>query len=379
MSDLIATGTSGYASGSLDTATTLINNVSPHSATHINGVAAGVIQVESILGSGTALKGTTSDLATRLDVAINDNGTLKTTQLDGVNTVPQGGTGRSTLTTNKVLLGAGTSLVTLGSGLIYQGPTSTGAGSSAVHEGSVTISADQGLSGIHFYTDFTIDATKIVTIAALAGRLCIVATGTITINGAIDGFARGGAGGAGGTVDLEGFDGGFGTTQGGGGGGGGITGAGGYGGGTLSTRGGKKGQIFIAGSQDSAQTGAPMAFTHPYGIYGGGGGGGGGGGTSGAGGAGGAGGASVILIAPTVVLGVDSDIDCSAANGSNGGAANGGGGGGGSAGNLYIFCQSYTDNGLTFLADAGTAGAGNGAGAAGAAGRAGVMQVMIYA
>ncbi len=76
MSDLITTGTSGYLSGAIDTASTLIPNVSPISAKHPNGLAAAVIQLETILGSGVTLKGTLASLAARLAVQMTPAGVI---------------------------------------------------------------------------------------------------------------------------------------------------------------------------------------------------------------------------------------------------------------------------------------------------------------
>src|SRR3990172_4383323 len=80
----IMTGTSGYQTGSIDTATAQTNNVSPHNANHINGVAQGVIQVETILGDGPTLKGNVADLVTRLNVLLNADGQLKITGFTGL-------------------------------------------------------------------------------------------------------------------------------------------------------------------------------------------------------------------------------------------------------------------------------------------------------
>lgn len=86
MSDITATGTSGYALGSIDTATVLINGVSPRRAQHVNGPAAAVVQIEQILGSGTALKGSMADLVARLAVALNSTGTVKLDGFTGLTT-----------------------------------------------------------------------------------------------------------------------------------------------------------------------------------------------------------------------------------------------------------------------------------------------------
>lgn len=264
-------------------------------------------------------------------------------------------------------------------GIADDGPSSTGSGSTAAHEGTVTIAADQALSGVHFYTNFTLNSTKTLTVADDAGRLCIFATGTITINGTIDAIGAGGQGGpsnGGGTQD--GMNGADGTSQPGGGGGGGSAGKGGDGGHGGHAHGGRGGVINGAGAQGTNNTGERIGIANPLNIYGGGGGGAGGNGGSGVNGAGGNGGGSVILVAPNVVLGASSVINTSGTNAGSGAAFHGGGGGGGSAGNFYVFCRSYTDNGVTHTATAGTAGGGVGTGAAGANGHGGVKQILIY-
>lgn len=74
----IITASSGYQTGSIDTASILVNNVSPTDAAHINGPASAIIQIETILGVGTTLKGSTADLATRLGISIKNDGYLYT-------------------------------------------------------------------------------------------------------------------------------------------------------------------------------------------------------------------------------------------------------------------------------------------------------------
>lgn len=86
MSDIIATGSSGYQGGAIDIATLLQNGVSPRRAEHINGCSSAIIQIETILGPGTTLKGTTTDLGTRLAKLINSDGTLKLTGFTGLTT-----------------------------------------------------------------------------------------------------------------------------------------------------------------------------------------------------------------------------------------------------------------------------------------------------
>lgn len=77
MSDIITTGTSGYSSGAIDTASVLVNNVSPIDAKHPNGLAAAVTQIEAVLGSGTSLKGSVATLVARLAVLLEATGLLK--------------------------------------------------------------------------------------------------------------------------------------------------------------------------------------------------------------------------------------------------------------------------------------------------------------
>ncbi len=276
---------------------------------------------------------------------------------------------------------------TFGQGGLASGPSSIGAGSTEAHEGTVTISANQALQGIHFYTNFTLDAGKTLTLDNDSHRLVIVATGTITINGTIDAIGAGGYGGAAGTVAANPGNGGAGFTQPGGGGG-----AGEIGGGPVAAPGGEGGSAFFgavrgglggvpeggAGAQGTALTGELVPIGHPYVMLGGGGGGGGSYGTAG-GAVGGRGGGSIILVAPKIILGAASVLSTSGGNGTNGVGGDGGGGGGGSAGNVYVFCNEYTDNGATFTMTAGSGGAATATGGAGAAGRAGVKQINIYA
>jgi microcystin-dependent protein len=95
MADII-NASSGYQTGSIDTATTLINNVSPTDAKHINGPAGAIVQIETILGSGTTLKGSAADLATRLAVGLDSAGLLKLStdaSINGPLSVAKGGTG----------------------------------------------------------------------------------------------------------------------------------------------------------------------------------------------------------------------------------------------------------------------------------------------
>jgi hypothetical protein len=391
MADIIATGTSGYATGSIDTATTLVNNVSPTDAKHPNGCAAAAIQIEQILGSGTTLKGTAADLGARLAVATESTGKLILNVDAGITgplNVTKGGTGLSTITLNKLLLGNTTSAFLEGSGLVYQGPTSTGTGSTAAHEGVITISGNQNYSGIHFCTDFTLNNTITATIIDGSGRLVIFATGTITINGIIDGIGGGSTGGPATTVvNGAGPVGGHGFTHSAGGGGGGEAGAatGGIGGsalihGILRVIGGAGGAPTFNGTAGTTRVADLISIADALSIMGGAGGGAGGGDTGGtASGVGGNGGASIVLVAPTIVLASTATLNTSGANGGSPGGGAVGGGGGGSAGNIYIICRSFTDNGATITQSAGTGGTGPNAGGNGGNGVAGVKEIMIYA
>jgi microcystin-dependent protein len=78
MSDLILSGASTYASGVNDTATTVVNNslLTPIDAKHPNGLASAILQIEAILGTGTALKGSLADLVARLAVQMSPAGVI---------------------------------------------------------------------------------------------------------------------------------------------------------------------------------------------------------------------------------------------------------------------------------------------------------------
>lgn len=382
MSDLIATGISEYASGALDTATTLINRVSPHDAKHVNGVAGAAIQIENVLGPASTLKGSHPDLATRLAVAVNADGTLNLGD-PGATVLPvvNGGTGLSTLTAERVLGGNGVDPIVFLRGLAYEGPSAVGSGSTRSHEGSVTISGNQSLSGIHFYTNFTLDAGVTIDIPTGGNRVVIVATGTITINGTITGvnggFA-GGAAGAGGGAN-PGAAGSNGMNQpGGGGGDSGIGTAGGVGGSVL-----QGGLLYAsggaAGTTGTQITGSGVQLVYPPTLMGSPGGGGGAGAGAGAGGAGGRGGGAIMLIAPTILLGAASVFITSGTGGSAPAHSDAGGGGGGAAGNVYMYCRSFTDNGATFTQTGGAGAASGGAGQTGGNGAAGTRQILIYA
>lgn len=388
MADII-NASSGYQTGSIDTATTLVNNVSPTDAKHINGPAGAIVQIETILGSGTTLKGSTADLATRLAVGLDSAGLLKLStdaSISGPLNPTKGGTGLATITDGAVMVGNGTGNVvsialpsaprvlchsgTAGqdpswlTGLLYHGPTSCGTGSTRSHEGTVVVSSNGNYSGVHYYTDFTLNSSVTMTVPAGGRRLVLIASGTITINGTITTSGAGGLGAVYGGAAAE-----DGTDQVGGGGGGAGT-PGSASGRTIwngfvtqSATGGSSG-TGITGTQ---LTGSSLAsLRSPWDAFGS-----AGGGSGAISGNGGDGGGSIILIAPIIVLANTATLTTT---GTAGGAGGGGGGGGG---NVYIITRSYTDNGATFTL---TGGAGSSSGGAtGGAGAAGVKQIDIYA
>lgn len=418
MADIINTQ-SGYQTGSIDTATTLVNNVSPIDAKHPNGLASAIVQIETILGAGPTLKGAATDLATRLAVSLESNGKLKAFSATTKSVFPvpvnESGTGATSFTDGAVLVGNGTDPIqaialpntrkvlshsgTTGadpewiSGLLFHGPSSCGTGSTRTHEGTVTVSSNGNYSGIHYYTDFILNAGVTMTIPANAGRLVLIASNSITINGTITGAGAGiGLGGTGGV--FRGSAGSSGTNQPGGGGGGGTDGGsfygvgdgvGGSGGPTvvhglsLNNNGGggaTAGGTATAATQLSGSTARIGDF---FNSYGGAGGGGGAGNGSVVGGNGGNGGASIILIAPTIVLASSATLNTSGAAGSNSPGTQRGAGGGGGGGDVFIITRSYTDNSALFILTGGAGGTGLSGGGAGSAGANGIKQILIYA
>jgi hypothetical protein len=75
MADLIL-ATSTYAVGTADSASTIVNNVTAQDAQHINGPVSAILQIESVLGNAPDLVGSEADLASRLAVSLNPDGTL---------------------------------------------------------------------------------------------------------------------------------------------------------------------------------------------------------------------------------------------------------------------------------------------------------------
>lgn len=297
-----------------------------------------------------------------------------------------------TAPSNSVLIGSvvsGVATITSTTDLRHIGPSlsldipkACATGSTRSHEGQF-VSATGNLSGIHFYSDFSLSNGHTLTIPAGSGRLIIIASGTITINGTITG-AGGGLLAAGSGGVTNGVSGGSGTDQ-PGGAGGGNAGAGfsGGGGGAVLVHGivlqsGGSGSTG-AGGAGTQLSGSSYSSASPVSLYGGASGGSGSGDTADPGGSGGRGGASIVLIAPSVMLAATATLNTSGSAGTNAPSASRAGGGGGGAGNVIIVTRNFSDSGATFTQTGGAGGAGNGANAAnGGAGAAGVKQIMIY-
>ena len=255
-------------------------------------------------------------------------------------------------------------------GTAFDGPSSCGSGSTLAHEGTVIVASNGNYSGVHFYTDFTLNSGVTMTVPAGGRRLVLIASGTITINGTITASGAGGAGGAIAGGGVSGL-GGSGTDQPGGGGGSDGVSNGGEGGAVLFhghtiQTGGSAG--LGSGSSATQVTGSTLVgiLMDVVNAMGGA----GGGGSVGI--AGGAGGGSIVLIAPTIVLASTATLNTSGVTTNH--ATYGGGGGG--AGNIYIVARSYTDNGATFTQSGG--GVDTGTISSGGAGAAGIKQILIF-
>jgi microcystin-dependent protein len=72
----LSTDASGFQTGAIDTWTSAVNNVTPHRAEHINGLASAILQIETVLGSGSTLPGTLESLAARLAVQVPADGVI---------------------------------------------------------------------------------------------------------------------------------------------------------------------------------------------------------------------------------------------------------------------------------------------------------------
>ena len=92
MSNLML-GSSSYLLGTNDTADVLLNNISPMDANQPNGLADGIIQVQTALGPGTDLVGAHDNLSERLAVQMPADGRLVpvgTIVMTGRSTAPSG-------------------------------------------------------------------------------------------------------------------------------------------------------------------------------------------------------------------------------------------------------------------------------------------------
>lgn len=246
----------------------------------------------------------------------------------------------------------------------------------------VTISAATNLSGIHHYRNLTVNAGVTVTIDS-GYPLAIIATGTVTVNGTIEGSGKGAPGGlGGGTVSPNGQSG-TAALLGGAGGGGGHspTHLGGTGGLTRNLR--FESTPGAGGTPGGNGGSAPLtralfgAFDHA-GYHGGGGGGGGAEDviSGNDGGSGGSGGGYLYIEAASVLIGPTGLLRCNGANGAPAVGADAGGGSGGGGGLIHIRTRSYTSNG-TVEAVGGVGGAGAGTGSSGGNGGPGLVYIEV--
>jgi hypothetical protein len=371
MSDLMR-GTSGYATGAIDTATTQIDEdpdplKGEASATKLNGVASAVVQIETALGVATDLHGSKQDLVERLSIAVEANGKLKDFSSANKTTFPvsiaEGGTGATALTDTQAVYISGSSMAST-YGFLFHGPSSFGSGSSSTYGGDAVIASSASLSGIQCYTSFTLNSGVTLGVPFNGRRLIIIAAKRIDINGTINAVGAGAPGGAAGTAGSQGTD------Q-AGGNGGASDGAGAGGGGSVVFNG-----MTLATAGSALAGGSIPCTLCPALAFGGAGGGGGDAGSSGTGGTGGAGGASVVLIAPIITFGAGAVLNTSGGPGGAGTGISGPGGGGGS-GNAYLWCRSYTAAGNPFVHVGGSPGA-PGSAAAGVSGSSGAHQILIW-
>lgn len=395
MSDLLNAGTSTYGTGGIDTYTPAVNNTDIIEAKHPNGLAEGIVQMQGKFGQGTVLAGSLSNLAARLAVRLNPDGTLKTVPTG------EGGTNLTSYTKGDMLYASADDVLSkLGKGLqgqalqmggsdvplwgyagVYSGPESMGSGSLISAGGDIIISTNQNpYTGIKYASTYTLNTGVSLTLGASGYRLVIISSEAITINGTINASGSGGTGGSG--SSDTGASGNIGHEGGSGGGGGSSS----VGGGDAGGAGGNctdhwstllSGGAGGSGSSDIGDNGTNVSVLYHtlYGKLYGGAGGGEGGGAGGGGADGGAGGGSIVLIAPVVTLGSSSTINTSGAVGGNGSGNNGSGGGGG-GGNLIVVCQTFDDQGCTFNQAGGSGGSGGSA--SGGNGGNGFKQILIY-
>jgi len=99
--------TSTYESGTNDTVTNMVDNTDDVLAVEQNGPASAIIQMQTILGLGTTLKGSAADLAARLAIALDTDGKLDefsaTTKTTWPIPVSECGIGSVTFTDQEVL------------------------------------------------------------------------------------------------------------------------------------------------------------------------------------------------------------------------------------------------------------------------------------
>lgn len=274
-------------------------------------------------------------------------------------------------------------------GVLFRGPSSIGSGSTRSHEGTVTVSADGNYSGIHFYTDFTLDSGKTMTVPAGSGRLILIASGTITINGTISAVGGGIAVPPNGSTATPGASATGLAHSAVGGAGGGTASKGGTGGDTAAMvwfdivfQAGAVGTTGTANGTSVTGSGHPT-LANPFMDFGGGAGGAGAGDGTATGGNGGRGGGTIVLIAPKIVLASSATITTAGAAGTSGtggtaGVNNRGGGGGGGGGDLHIITRSFTDNGATITTNGGAGGSTGAFTTPGGSGANGIKQILVY-
>ena len=123
MADL-KTAESGYETGAIDTHTDIVNDPGGDAADadHVNHLASGVVAIQTVLGVGTTLKGTQTDLVARLAIALETNGKLKdfsaTTKTTFPGSVSEGCTGNTTFTTEAPIVFDGTKLASQSANLL---------------------------------------------------------------------------------------------------------------------------------------------------------------------------------------------------------------------------------------------------------------------
>lgn len=260
-----------------------------------------------------------------------------------------------------------------------EGPTSTGSGSAIAHAGAgTTVLTTASYSGVHFYESCSLASGQTLTIATQNHVIVIFASDTITIGGTITTTGGGFAGGAAVNGVTSGNAGTNGMGQPGGGGGRsqGPDTAGGDGGDVL-----QHGVVVASGGSGNPST-AGVTYNQiiqdvlsMLGSPGGGGGGSRGANTSGAGGRGAG---HIILIAPNIVFEATAVLNTSGTAGAAPANSDCGGGGGGGAGNVYIFCNTLTDGGVTYTQTGGAGGLSGGGGEDGEDGADGIKQINIY-